>query len=120
MKLKNILLVVNDMEESVRFYKELFGLIVMRDFDTNVILSEGLVLQERKSWEAAISQEIVYGENNALLYFEERNMDSFIEKLNKSSFHIKYLGEKTVDDSGRSVIRFYDPDGHLIEVGEPY
>lgn len=120
MKLKNVLLVVNDIEKSVQFYKDIFGLIVMRDFETNVILSEGLVLQERKSWEDAISQEISYGRNNALLYFEERNLDAFIDKLNKSSFDIKYWGNKITDITGRSIIRLYDPDGHLIEVGEPF
>lgn len=120
MKLKNILLVVNDIEKSVEFYKELFGLIVIRDFDKNVILSEGLVLQERKSWEDAISQVTSYGRNNALLYFEERNLDVFIDKLNKSSFDIKFFGDKITDDTGRSVIRLYDLDGHLIEVGEPF
>ena len=29
MRLKNVLLVVNDMERSIRFYKELFGLQVI-------------------------------------------------------------------------------------------
>ena len=31
MKLKNVLIVVNDMERSIRFYKELFGLQVILD-----------------------------------------------------------------------------------------
>ena len=31
MRLKNVLLVVNDMERSIRFYKELFGLQVILD-----------------------------------------------------------------------------------------
>lgn len=119
MKLKNVLLVVGDIEKSVQFYNELFGLIVIRDFGSNVILSEGLVLQERKSWEDAISQEVSYGRNNALLYFEERDLDTFIDKLNISAFDIKYLSDKITDDAGRSLIRLYDPDGHLIEVGEP-
>lgn len=120
MKLKNVLIVVDDIEKSVQFYNELFGLIVIRDFGSNVILSEGLVLQERKSWEDAILQEVSYGRNNALLYFEERNIDAFMDKLNESSFDIKYYGDKITDDAGRSIIRLYDPDGHLIEVGEPF
>lgn len=51
MKLKNILLIVNDIEKSKKFYRELFGLEVIRDFGENVILTEGLVLQERTVWE---------------------------------------------------------------------
>ena len=43
MRLKNVLIVVDDMEESVSFYKEMFGLQVILKQEGNVILSEGLV-----------------------------------------------------------------------------
>ena len=46
MKLKNILIVVKDMEKSIAFYRNLFGLEVILDNDGNVIMTEGLVLQE--------------------------------------------------------------------------
>ena len=46
MKLKNILITVNDMETSIAFYRELFGLEVILNQDGNVILTEGL---DRKS-----------------------------------------------------------------------
>ena len=46
MKLKNILLVVSDVNRSKEFYKKVFGLDVIRDFGENVMLTEGLVLQE--------------------------------------------------------------------------
>ncbi len=51
MKLKNVLVVVDDMEESVRFYQEMFGLQVIMKQESNTILSEGLVLQDVKVWE---------------------------------------------------------------------
>ena len=44
MKLKNVLIVVNDMERSIRFYKELFGLQVILDQDGNVQLSMSMSL----------------------------------------------------------------------------
>lgn len=37
MKLRNVLIVVNDIERSKAFYKELFGLDVVLDNDGNVI-----------------------------------------------------------------------------------
>ena len=46
MKLKNILIVVKDIEKSKQFYHDLFGLNVILDNDGNMILTEGLVLQE--------------------------------------------------------------------------
>ena len=59
MKLKNILIVVTDMERSIKFYKELFGLQVILDQDGNVIMTEGLVLQDAKIWKAFIHKELV-------------------------------------------------------------
>ena len=46
MKLKNILIAVNDIERAKTFYKELFGLDPVLEQDRNVILTEGLVLQD--------------------------------------------------------------------------
>lgn len=43
MRLKNILIVVEDIERSKVFYRELFRLSVITDFGENVILTEGLV-----------------------------------------------------------------------------
>lgn len=50
MKLKNILLVVKDIEKSKQFYHDLFGLDMILDNDGNIILTEGLVLQDEKIW----------------------------------------------------------------------
>ena len=49
MKLKNILIVVKDIEKSKRFYHDLFGLDMVLDNNGNMILTEGLVLQDRKN-----------------------------------------------------------------------
>ena len=52
MKLKNVLIVVKDIEKSKQFYHNLFGLNMVLDNDGNMILTEGLVLQEEKIWKA--------------------------------------------------------------------
>ena len=51
MKLKNVLIVVKDIEKSKQFYHNLFGLNMVLDNDGNMILTEGLVLQEEKDLE---------------------------------------------------------------------
>ena len=58
MKLKNILIVVKDIEQSKRFYHDLFGLDVVLDNDGNVILMEGLVLQDEQIWSRFIEKDI--------------------------------------------------------------
>lgn len=118
MKLKNILLVVKDIEGSKAFYKDLFGLKVIADFGENVVLSEGLVLQEQRLWEKFIERKAVFGGNDAELYFEENNIDLFLKKLENSSYKIEYINKCIEHDWGQRVIRIYDPDRHIIEIGE--
>ncbi|MBO5089012.1 MAG: VOC family protein [Lachnospiraceae bacterium] len=118
MRLKNILVVVTDIELSKAFYCDLFGLTVVTDFGGNVILTEGLVLQERVIWENFTDKKVVPYGNDAELYFEENDMDSFIEKLNQYPYEIVYVNPLMEHDWGQRVIRIYDPDGHIIEVGE--
>ncbi len=118
MKLKNILIVVTDIEKSKEFYQELFGLHVIRDFGENVILSEGLVLQEKSVWKKLIEKEVSLGGNDGELYFEENQMDNFLGKLEESPFEIEYLTKCQEREWGQRVLRIYDPDKHVIEIAE--
>lgn len=118
MKLKSILITVTDMEQSKLFYKTLFGLDVVTDFGENVILMEGLVLQEKHSWQTLIGKDIAFGGNDGELYFEENDMDGFVQKLDSSSFPVEYLVRCMEDIHERKLVRFYDPDYHVIEVAE--
>ncbi len=81
MRLKNVLIVVEDIERSKKFYQDLFGLRTLTDFGSNVILTEGLVLQDRGIWERLVKKKVVWGDSDTELYFEENNMDDFIKKL---------------------------------------
>lgn len=119
MKLRNILIVVKDMERSIKFYRELFGLQVILDQDGNVIMSEGLVLQDAKIWKNFIHRDLIEKNNMTELYFEEPDLEAFVKKLKESEFEIEYVNELMEHSWGQKVIRFYDPDGNLIEVGTP-
>lgn len=119
MKLKNILIVVKDIEKSKQFYHDLFGLDVVLDNAGNMILTEGLVLQEKKIWEEFLEKDIISQSNSCELYFEEQNIEAFIEKLEKLYPSIQYVTRLMAHSWGQKVIRFYDLDGNLIEVGTP-
>ena len=90
----------------------------MRDFGGNVILTEGLVLQEKKVWENLIEKEVLGVSNASALYFAENDLEAFQEKLEQSSFEINYVHKLKTYDWGQKAIRLYDPDGHMIEIGE--
>lgn len=59
MKLKNILIVVKDIEKSKQFYHDLFGLDMVLDNEGNMILTEGLVLQDEKIWKKFLGKDII-------------------------------------------------------------
>lgn len=119
MKLKNILIVVNNIEKSISFYKDLFGLDVILDNGKNVILTEGLVLQDIEIWKQSIKKEVIPKNHTTELYFEETDIEGFIEKLKGCKEPVQYVTPFTEHPWGQKVIRFYDPDGNLIEVGTP-
>lgn len=119
MKLKNVLIVVKNIEKSKQFYHDLFGLDVVLDNGGNVILTEGLVLQNRKIWESFLEKEVILRSNSTELYFEEYDLDAFVEKLERLYPRIQYVNKLMTYSWGQKVVRFYDPDGNLIEVRTP-
>jgi len=119
MKLKNVLIVVNDIEKSKKFYHDLFGLDMILDNDGNMILTEGLVLQDAKIWKSFIQGDVVPKNNATELYFEETDIEGFVTKLERLYPDVKYVNRLMTHSWGQKVVRFYDPDGNLIEVGTP-
>ena len=119
MKLKNILIVVKDIEKSKQFYHDLFGFEVLVDNDGNMILTDGLCLQEEKYWRQFLGKDVIPQSNSCELYFEEQNIEAFIEKLEKLYPSVQYVNRLMTHSWGQKVIRFYDLDGNLIEVGTP-
>lgn len=119
MKFKNVLIVVKDIDRARRFYFDLFGLEMILDNDGNMILTEGLVLQEEKYWQEFLGKEILPENNACELYFEESDIEGFVAKLECYYPEVKYVNRLMTHSWGQKVIRFYDPDGNLIEVGTP-
>lgn len=116
MKLKNILIAVNDIERSKAFYKDLFGLDPILEQEGNVILTEGLVLQDAGIWKETLGREVISQNNAFELYFEEMDMETFVKRLEEYGEEIRYVTPLTELPWGQKLVRFYDPDGNLIEV----
>ena len=119
MKLKNVLIVVKDIEKSRQFYKDLFGLDLVLDNGGNMILTEGLVLQDEKIWKKFLEKDVIPQNNSCELYFEEPDIESFVKKLEYFYPSIQYVNKLMTHSWGQKVIRFYDLDGNLIEVRTP-
>lgn len=109
---------VSDINLSRKFYEDLFGLELYQNYGINIVFTCGLSLQQEFDWLVSLPKDkVLKNTNNIELCFEEEAFDGFIKKL-KGYPNIKYLGEVIEHSWGQRVIRFYDLDGHLIEVGE--
>lgn len=118
MKYQSVCIAVKDINLSKKFYQDLFGLEVFQDYGINVSFG-GLSLQQDFDWLLNIPKESILSKShNMELYFEEDEFDEFIDKLEKRS-DILYIGDGVKEAGwGQRSIRFYDLDGHVIEVGE--
>lgn len=117
MRFVSPVLVVSDMERSVAFYKDILGLRVVEDFGANKVLDCGIALQTLESYKDFIDgASIKLGGNDSELYFEEDDIDAFARRL--EGHDISYIHPVKEHSWGQRVVRFYDPDRHIIEVGE--
>lgn len=117
MRYQSTLIAVTDMARSLKFYKEVLGQEVLLDYGGNVTLACGVALQDLAGWKQFLGTEDVrFKGRDGELYFEEDDMDSFLKKL--EGMDISYVHPLATQPWGQRCIRFYDPDGHVIEVGE--
>ena len=119
MKLSGFLIVVRDCKKAMKYYHDVFGLEMLVDNNGNMILSDGLVLQEETYWRGFIGKDVIPQNNACELYFEEENIDSFVERLKALYPETVFVNPPMTHSWGQRVVRFYDPDGNLIEVGTP-
>ncbi|HCJ07787.1 MAG TPA: glyoxalase [Lachnospiraceae bacterium] len=119
MRLRNVLIVVKDIERARQFYHDMFGLEKILDNGGNMILTEGLVLQEEQVWKQFIKKDVIPKNRASELYFEESNIEEFVERLEMLYPDIEYVNRLMTHSWGQKVVRFYDLDGNLIEVGTP-
>lgn len=118
MKYNGTVLSVADVNLSRKFYEDLFGLEIYQDYGINIAFTCGLSLQQEFHWLTGLPKEkILKNANNMELCFEEKDFDRFLQKLSQYP-GVTYLGDVVEHSWGQRVVRFYDPDGHLIEVGE--
>ncbi|QHI71610.1 VOC family protein [Aminipila terrae] len=119
MKYVCTLIAVKNIEQSKKFYHDLLNQEVIADLGANVTLTGGFALQTAESWQDFIQkeeQEVLYGNNDAELYFEEDDIDNFMDRL--KAFGVEYVHYLKEHAWGQRVVRFYDLDKHIIEVGE--
>ena len=118
MEFRLAVLSVSDISRSVAFYSDLFDQEVVLDLGKNVTFSGGFAIQEDFAWLTGLPEKTVsHRAHNMELYFETENFDRFLEKLRKQT-GIEYVHQPKKHAWQQRVVRIYDPDGHMIEIGE--
>jgi catechol 2,3-dioxygenase-like lactoylglutathione lyase family enzyme len=118
MKFHSAVVFVKSIEVARDFYVGMLGLKIEHDFGRNIILEGGVSLWEVQE-EHIISRELKTGgnANRFELYFETADVDAIFWKLKAEG--VVFLHELQEEPWGQHTLRFFDPDGHLVEIGEP-
>lgn len=118
MKYSGTLIAVKDVEVSKKFYGDLFDQKVVLDLGWNVCFSGGFYIQQEFATLLGLDPaSVVQKSHNMELYFEVEDFDAFLKKL-EGYPNIKYVHPPKKHDWQQRVVRIYDPDNHIIEIGE--
>ena len=116
-------LFVKDIEVSKDFYINILQLSVEMDFGKNIIFKNGITIWEIQTGHP-IPAHLGYANitdpsvNRFEIYFETDNLTQTFDALKRKS--VRFLHEVHEEMWGQRTIRFFDPDNHLIEVGETF
>lgn len=121
MEYASTLLAVKDMEASKAFYTGLMGMKVTQDFGANITFDNRLSLQTLETWAEfldADQADIRFGGGQFEVYFEEEDLDGFLHLLETEWPQVELAHGVKEFPWGQRGLRLYDPDHHLVEVGE--
>lgn len=122
MRFVNPIPFVRDIRAATTFYRDVLGLAVEQDhgdfvlFEGHFALHDGATLTQGVWGQDATPDPGPFGRRNLLLYFEERDIEACFSRLKDRVTLIHGLREQLW---GQRVFRFYDLDGHVVEIGEP-
>jgi hypothetical protein len=117
-KYQGTLLSVKDIAKSKKFYTELFDEEVKIELPTYLAFKSGLFLSSK--FHQLISKqkvEIKYHGIDHELYYEVDDFEAFINKLETIN-NLVYLNKPYITPWNQKVVRIFDPDYHIIEIGE--
>ncbi|MDC7124660.1 MAG: VOC family protein [Spirochaetales bacterium] len=119
----NTIIFVKDINVSKKFYSEILGMKMLHDYETIIFYENGLTIHladsilktvYKESKSSALQSQ---GQNNILVYFETDKLD---ELYNKICDKVKIIHGIEKQEWGQKVFRFFDPDEHIVEFGEPF
>jgi catechol 2,3-dioxygenase-like lactoylglutathione lyase family enzyme len=124
-KYLNAVLFVSNIENSKMFYTQILKQKITLDLGLNVAFENGLAI-----WEKKYAHTMIFGlkhqdinsnpqslQEESEYYFETDDIEMFYDYL--KSEKVVFVHPLIEQPWKQRVFRFYDPDHHIIEIGEP-
>jgi len=111
------LIVVKDIRVSRDFYENILDQKVKMDLGENISFEGDFAIHLESHYQMLIqNRRIEKGGNQFELYFEHDDLDRLENKLKEAQ--VEWIHEVMEQPWRQKVMRFYDPDQHIIEIGE--
>ncbi len=111
------LITVKNIALARNFYENILQQKVKYDFGENVTFEGDFAIHLQSHFQQLIdNKEIKSTANNFELYFEEDDVESLVNKLKANN--VEFVHELREQPWRQKVVRFYDLDKNIIEVGE--
>jgi predicted enzyme related to lactoylglutathione lyase len=105
------------MEQARHFYKDILELEISKEFDTFILFQNGFSIHDGKIYASYIKEEFQkQQECHTVFYFSSTDIFKTQQRLRE--LNVTFIHEMIKQPWGEYCIRCYDPDFHVIEIGE--
>jgi len=117
------IVLVSDVPRSTAFYRDVLRQPVSEDYGTVVMfehgfeIHDGVNLLEKTYKKPGAFSAGSQGKDNLDIYFETDDLEEAYRAVCESGVDVIHSIE--VQAWGQRVFRFHDPDGHIVEIGDP-
>lgn len=114
---------VKNIEVSKRFYHDLLGIGIIQDYGVFIHFEGDFAIHQTQELHRTIfgedqaSTDEAQGSKNMDIYFECDDLNMIYNKLVSNG--VPMIHPIKEQAWGQKVFRCYDPDGHIVEIGEP-
>lgn len=118
-RFRHSIALVRDIEVSKHFYKDILGLSIVQDFDIFVLFQNDFAIHRADLFYNYINKPYhgeKMGHDNVDFYLTTTDLEHVSNKLKENK--VVFIHDIKQMDWGEKVIRFYDPDGHILEIGD--
>jgi len=114
------LIIVDDIERSRRFYELLLGQRVEFDFGQDVQFEGGFRIHLASHFQSLLGDTahhpVTHKTSWGELYFQTDELEPVCQRLQEAG--VEFIHPIHEQSWGQRAMRLYDPDGHIVEIGE--